>query len=155
MNPNPPPARRRHFLALTADWERKSELVPVLLRITAEPESAYERFNALAYYALSVSGGARAVRLRKRGLEKVYKTDIVSFRKFLKIHLSKTITLRFLFSTDVKITFFSGHWYHRRKPDTSREHSCNGNPLCKKCNIWSRISSKPNIQDLIDFQTVC
>ena len=36
-------------LALTADRERKGELVPVLLRITAEPESAYERFNALAY----------------------------------------------------------------------------------------------------------
>ena len=28
------------------------QLVPVLLRITDEPESAYERFNALAYYAL-------------------------------------------------------------------------------------------------------
>ena len=52
MNPNLPPARRRHFLTLTADWERKGELVPVLLRITAEPESACERFNALAPYAL-------------------------------------------------------------------------------------------------------
>ena len=52
MNPNPPPARRRHFLALTADRERKGELVPVVLCITAEPESAYERFNALAPYAL-------------------------------------------------------------------------------------------------------
>ena len=40
------------FLALTADRERKGELVPVLLRITAEPESPYERFNALAVYAL-------------------------------------------------------------------------------------------------------
>ena len=50
MNPNLPPARRRHFLALTADRERKG--VPVVLRITAEPESAYERFNALAPYAL-------------------------------------------------------------------------------------------------------
>ena len=38
------------------DRERKVELVPVLLRITAEPECAteepYERFNALASYAL-------------------------------------------------------------------------------------------------------
>ena len=40
------------FLALTADRERKGELVPVLLHITPEPESAYERFNALASYAL-------------------------------------------------------------------------------------------------------
>ena len=39
-------------LALTADREWKGELVPVLLRITAEPESAYESFNALAPYAL-------------------------------------------------------------------------------------------------------
>ena len=52
MNPNLPPARRRHFLALTADREWKGELVPVVLRTTAEPESAYERFNALAPYAL-------------------------------------------------------------------------------------------------------
>ena len=29
-------------MALTADRQRKGELVPVLLRITAEPESAYE-----------------------------------------------------------------------------------------------------------------
>ena len=35
------------FLALTADGERKGQLVPVLPRITAELESAYERFNAL------------------------------------------------------------------------------------------------------------
>ena len=40
------------FLALTADRDRKDELVPVLFRITAEPENAYERFNALAPYAL-------------------------------------------------------------------------------------------------------
>ena len=40
------------FLALTTDREWKGELVPVLLRITAEPESAYESFNALAPYAL-------------------------------------------------------------------------------------------------------
>ena len=40
------------FLALTADRGRKGQLVPVLLRITAKPESTYERFNALAYYAL-------------------------------------------------------------------------------------------------------
>ena len=40
------------FLALTADRERKGELVPVLLHITPKPESAYERFNALASYAL-------------------------------------------------------------------------------------------------------
>ena len=40
------------FLALTADRERKGELVPVLLHITPKPESTYERFNALASYAL-------------------------------------------------------------------------------------------------------
>ena len=40
------------FLALRADRERKGELVPALLRITPKPESAYERFNALASYAL-------------------------------------------------------------------------------------------------------
>ena len=40
------------FSALTADRERKGELVPVLLRIIAEPENAYERFNALASHAL-------------------------------------------------------------------------------------------------------
>ena len=34
------------FLAMRADRERKGQLVPVLLRITAEPEGAYERFNA-------------------------------------------------------------------------------------------------------------
>ena len=55
----------------------------------------------------------------------------------------------------IKFRFlFSGYWYHRRKPDTSREHSWNGNPLCKKCNIWSRISSKPNIQEFIYFRKV-
>ena len=43
------------FLALTADGERKGQLVPVLLRITAELESAYERFNALASYALVIT----------------------------------------------------------------------------------------------------
>ena len=42
------------FLALTADRERKGQLVPVLIRITAEPESAYERFEALASYTLMV-----------------------------------------------------------------------------------------------------
>ena len=40
------------FLALRADRERKGELVPALLRITPKPESAYERFNALASYSL-------------------------------------------------------------------------------------------------------
>ena len=37
---------------ISVNRERKGELVPVLLRITAEPDSAYERFNALASYAL-------------------------------------------------------------------------------------------------------
>ena len=40
------------MLTLRTYRQRKGELVPVLLRITAEPESAYERFNALASYAL-------------------------------------------------------------------------------------------------------
>ena len=43
------------FVSLTADRERKGELVPVLLRITAEPDSTCERFNALAPYALRPS----------------------------------------------------------------------------------------------------
>ena len=52
MNPNLPSARRRHFSCPDSTSRAESKLVPVLLRITAEPESAYVRFNALAYYAL-------------------------------------------------------------------------------------------------------
>ena len=52
INPNLPPARRRHFSCPDSTSRAESKLVPVLLRITAEPESAYVRFNALAYYAL-------------------------------------------------------------------------------------------------------
>ena len=44
-----------HLRGTTADRERKGQLVPVLLRITAEPESAYERFYALAHYALGTT----------------------------------------------------------------------------------------------------
>ena len=51
-------------LALTADRERKGELVPVLLRITAEPESAYECFNTLASYAL-----VKTVKLKPESIE--------------------------------------------------------------------------------------
>ena len=43
------------FLGLTANRGRNGQLVPVLLRITAEPESAHERFNALPSYALLVT----------------------------------------------------------------------------------------------------
>ena len=46
------------FLALTADREREGQLVPVLLRITAEPDSAYERFNALASHALDMTAAS-------------------------------------------------------------------------------------------------
>ena len=66
LNPKLPLARERYFSCPNSGSRAESQLVPVLLRITAEPESAYERFNALTSYALHLTVTKRAKTSRER-----------------------------------------------------------------------------------------
>ena len=84
LNPKLPLARERYFSCPNSGSRAESQLVPVLLRITAEPESAYERFNALTSYALHLTVTKRAKTSRERPAVYTQPSDqAVSFAFFL------------------------------------------------------------------------